>query len=204
MSNDNSNLLTALVQDVLTYIRQEHSVTPSEKKIPQSAPPVQKQKPAPIQEQPILKSQPAPPQEPMRKLIEQVLPQMQIREQIPSDAKARALAQLYKKKSPQVILLSSDADELFFLKALAKAIHEKLAPTKILEAAKFEKVDGLRLIITTHAGIESKAEFKAHFKESPMPLLFEVPLVLLAPPSEYENNHNLKRALWNHLCQLLK
>lgn len=210
---------TALVGDLLTYLRQEHLLSPQNlSKSVETKPTYFDSKKATdgrekITEQPKEKENnkilepPVPIQKSeqiddlsMRQLILRVLPELKLTDKIPSDAKAKALAELYKHKAPQVALLTEKPEELPFLKALAKAIHTQLKPAKILGIDKIQPADSLRLFIATHAGVASHPAFK----ESPTPTLFGIPLILLAPISEYEKNPSLKRALWDHLCQILR
>lgn len=133
----------------------------------------------------------------LRKLMVETLPEARMSNQIPSDHAA-------KRKNPEVGLLAFHERQLPFLQKLARAITHHLAPAKIWKADRLVPCDSLTLFLATHADILSHPSLKKECKESPSPTLFGIPLLFLSPMDDYQNNPSLKRALWNHLCQILQ
>lgn len=140
----------------------------------------------------------------LQKLIVETLPEVRICNHTPNNAKAKIDVELCKKKYPQVGLIAFHQKQLPFLQKLARAINHHLVPTKIWKANRVKPLGSLRLFLATQADILSHSSLKKECRESPKPTLFEIPLLFLSPIEAYEKNPALKRALWNHLCQILQ
>jgi len=136
----------------------------------------------------------------MKKAALKAFPDLRLVEKPLNDALAQRRANVYKSEAPQVALIMSNEKQLPFLSSLEKAISNQLAPAQIMHIDKIEKQEAVRLIVATYSDVAPHPTFK----ESPKPLLLGIPLILLAPIAEYDQNPPLKRALWDHLCQLLK
>ena len=136
-------------------------------------------------------------------------PQLQILEKIPSDATAKENAALWKKArvdaSVLVLSFGEKEEDLLFLKNLAKAIHTRLKPTKILDALAFERekrwesffqINTFELIIATDEALVKTDELRRLLDS---PLLAKTARILLTAALKQD-----KAALWKKVCQLTK
>lgn len=128
----------------------------------------------------------------------------------PDDANARENSALWKKSKigASVIIFSfgKKEEELLYLKNLAKAIHTRLKPTKILDGNALEKekrwetlflVNSFDLILVPEHGFLQSAELKNLVQEPSFSS--KTALLLLTPALMQE-----KAALWKKICQILQ
>lgn len=215
-----SNELRDLVKDTLEYMRAEFEPgatffcaeplpEPTPKSVPKPEVKVEVKAEAP---QPWkLEKLPEATQEPMREmeeLVKKAIPGLQIKKEVPDDRVAKEIANAWKEQkidAAVIILFSNENDEeLNFLKAIAKAIHNSLAPTKIMDSMKIEKekrwnaflANPFRLIIVSSDLMNQMPDLKKHYRK-------EIPLLTLAPYSSYFTTPQLKRSLWQTLCSSL-
>ncbi len=197
----------APVPQVKKEIPQEPEwVTPRAQEKP--APVAQPAKPTPKPEKV------APPAQEWKKEVVRNFPGLGYVETPPNDARAKEAAVRWKKyeTGAKVLILAfgEKEEELLYLKNLAKAIHTKLKPTKIIDAQALEKdkkwetffgVNQFELIIASKQPLFSSPELKRYFQEESsisLPLLAKAPLILLTPEIKQD-----KASLWKKTCQLL-
>lgn len=152
-----------------------------------------------------------------KNLIKTLFPNFPIRNDIPSDQKAKAIKNGWRldKEIPPILIISvNDQDKhLAFLKNVAQAITLHIAPAKVISGPAIEKekkwdeivnTPGLRLIISNDYGLyllpglmlfynEDAKEKKHYIKQTPLLLLSDVSLYLKEPA--------LKAALWQMICK---
>ncbi len=128
----------------------------------------------------------------------------------PDDSRAQENAARWKKAqvTASVVILSfgEKDDQLLYLKNLAKAIHTRLKPTKILDGQLLEKekrwetlfrVNTFDLLLVTEAGL-AKTDILKKLVEEPS-FSAKTPLLLLTPTVMQE-----KAALWKKICLIVK
>ena len=166
--------------------------------------------PKPLSSTPIPPSQtPAPAPQTFRTSITRHFPQLQILEKIPSDAAAKENAALWKKAriDAAVLVLSfgEKEEDLLFLKNLAKAIHTRLVPTKMIDALAFERekrwesffqINSFELIIAQEEALMRTEELRRLLDS---PLLAKTARILLTDALKQD-----KATLWKKVCQLAK
>jgi hypothetical protein len=128
----------------------------------------------------------------------------------PDDAQAKESSARWKKSqvTAYVVLLSfgEKEEQLTYLKNLAKAIHTRLKPTKILDGISLEKekrwetlflVNSFELVIVPEAGLLKTQELK-RIVENPV-FTAKTQLIILTPALMQD-----KAALWKKVCHMLK
>ena len=154
-----------------------------------------------------------------RNLVSKVAPELSLVSQIPSDDRAKKIANLWKEdlNTAEVILLSygQTAEELKFLQNVAQAVHALGAPTKLIDASRFEKEGkwplffssfSLKLILVPDMNLWKKTTLSTFYKENPtqgLHFLGETPLLILHPVSHYLKNPTLKKLLWKTIVSHL-
>lgn len=222
----------SLIADVCHFVRENYPdfIITKEKEKPLPPPPIAAIAPKKVEEppKPIISKEitqekaAAPIAEPVEefsKLVERVFPQMRLRKEAPDDKEAKRRSELWKEKRSlkKVALLAfyTSEQELQFLKKLAKAIHQSLAPTQLIHAQQiekekkwktlFEKGD-YQLILSFPGEVQRCADLMQHYQEQPKTkerFFGKVPFLLLSPLSQFESAES-KRQLWSKLCQWLK
>jgi len=159
-----------------------------------------------------------PPQE-LKLLVQKILPALKVTDHIPDDRLAKSLACQWKEEIFRIqvaIFHGKEKDqEVDFLKNVAKAIDSSLLPAALFDASSFDKdqkwdliqSQDLHLIIASPRVLSDYLEFKRHYKEIPATqekFFGKTPLLILSPLSDYFKNPQTKKALWHHLCQILK
>lgn len=115
----------------------------------------------------------------------------------------------------QVIILTYHENDntRTFIQNLANAITTHLGPVQILDAEQTEKANGwedlikkngLRLIISSYAGMQSFPGLMKHFKEAKngCHLIGKTPICLLSDINIYLKEPHLKRPLWQSIQSL--
>ena len=192
----------------ITPIEQKNSSCPADFSAAESLSHPSKETQARLKEETVVESQPQ-----IKKLLQRIAPAMKLTDQIPDDEKAKRISNAWKERIPdaEVVLFACDAetDTLDLLKALAKAIDQNLAKSKILMAEKFERekrwdsfleTNPLRLIIATSRIDKFPALMRVH---KALPASGRTPLLVLSPTSVYKSLEQ-KALLWKTLCQMLK
>jgi hypothetical protein len=151
----------------------------------------------------------------MRELITQVLPHVALTNDIPSDREAKHFAHLWKQEFLQatVLVLCTTPSEIHI--NLTEAIHQRLAPAKLLTIDPMEKEgkweialsSSLLKLVLAPPLVEWKSLSLARFyRENPSSqstFLNNTPLFLMQPPTFYQKNPDLKKELWKSLSSLL-
>jgi hypothetical protein len=156
----------------------------------------------------------------MRKAVKANLPKLALKEDVPSDDRAKQIAGQWKHHAfTQEVLLfifNEKDQELSFLKNLAQAVNTHLKPAQVIDTNLYEKerkwkiffqFHQCKLIICSEKELFASSELKnfyVHPKISPLPLLGNIPTLLLSPYSSYASDKAQKQQLWNTLCQRLK
>ena len=155
----------------------------------------------------------------IRNLVSKVAPHLPLASTIPADDRAKKIASLWKEdlNSAEVILLSygQTAEEIRFLQNVAQAIHSLIAPTKLIDALRFEKENkwplffstfSPKLILVPDLHLWKKTTLSTFYKENPasqLHFLGETPLLMLHPISQYLKNTTLKKQLWKTIVSHL-
>lgn len=120
------------------------------------------------------------------------------------------------KTSSEVIILSFDKQTPLFLKNLACAITQEIAPCTIMTASRLENEKAwenllrqkqLKLILSTDYGLFSLPNAMQYYREVPKQaksFLGNIPLLLLTDLSLYLKEPKLKPTLWRAICQMIK
>ena len=226
----------SLVADVCRFVRENYPhtavETPKEervflpsppKPVPTPPPKKQEEKPKVVVSKEIRQEvAPAPTAEPIEEfyqLVQRTFPHMKLRKAVPDDREAKKRAEIWKEKRSlkKVALLAfySSEQELLFLKKLAKAIHQSLAPTQLIHAVRIEKEKkwktllekgDYQLIISFPGEVQRCVELMRLYQEHPKTKersFGNIPFLLLTPLSNFDHAES-KRQLWSQLCQLLK
>lgn len=160
-----------------------------------------------------------PPPSQVRNSLQKLFPHLQLHEAPLADTKARQIAQGWEERisDAEVILLTfcPSAEELVFVKNLAKAIQTHLKPIKILSGDKIEREkrwelflerNSFSLLIATPS-IEQFPGALSFYKGFPgkgESFLNKTPLLILSPHTTYTTTREAKQALWTKLCQMLR
>jgi hypothetical protein len=148
----------------------------------------------------------------IKRIIKEIAPEYPLSEIIPSDKKAREIANSWqlKKHAAEVTILSfsETPQQLLFLKNLAQAIDILFMPAKIISALEIEKdnrwlqffsENDLKLIIACDYSIWRLPQLIKFYKEIPSKhqhFLQEIPLFMLPDISLYFKDPLLKKSLW--------
>lgn len=151
----------------------------------------------------------------VKNIIKEIAPDYVILENIPSDKKAKDIAQSWnlKKRAAEITILSfrESPQQLLFLKNLAQALDTVFLPTKIISAVDIEEEGrwniffsqtDLKLIIACDYSILSLPNLIKHYKEIPahrQHFLADIPLFMLPDLSLYLKDPMLKKSLWASL-----
>lgn len=172
---------------------------------------VQQVKPKPL-EKPISKQMPLDRWPSIRSTLKKIAPNMKLLDTIPDDLKAQKAANAWNEQAEVIIITgSSSSEELLFLKDLARAIHDRLSPTKLISGTKLEKdnlwesffeKNNFKLIIITQASQQYTELMLYHKQEKNQHFLVTTPLLILKSLETYKQPDQ-KTALWKSLCQTL-
>ncbi|MDE3055266.1 MAG: hypothetical protein KGI80_01005 [Verrucomicrobiota bacterium] len=148
----------------------------------------------------------------LKGIVQKVLPHLAIIEQIPSDAMAKKIANLWKAHAlaaPISILFGEEPPQhQFFLKELASALTVYYGEATLVSAEALEKekewehfltTDSLRFILLSHTTLWQLTGLRSFYKEMPgsgVRLLHKTPLFLLPDLSLYFKDPLLKQTLW--------
>ena len=153
----------------------------------------------------------------VKKIIKEIYPDYHLFDQIPTDKKAKQIAQSWKlkKHAADISILSfrESPQQLLFLKNLTLALDTLYLPTKIISAIEIEKEnqwnvfflqDDLKLIIACDYSIWGLPNLIKHYKEisaNQEHFLQNIPLFMLPDISIYLKEPLLKKSLWTSLRQ---
>lgn len=168
-------------------------------------------KPQEVKQKPILKQAPLDRWPSIRSVLQKIAPNMKLRETILDDLKAQKAANAWNKQIEVVIITGpASAEELLFLKDLARAIHNRLSVTKLISGTKLEKEKGwesffkknsLKLILLTQAA-QQYTELMLYYKQEKNQRFLSTALIVLEKLETY-TQPDQKTALWKSLCQIL-
>jgi hypothetical protein len=155
----------------------------------------------------------------MKQLVSKVLPDLPLAANIPDDAKARKMSELYKEQhlNAKVLVLSlgETGPGLQFLQNVASAIDTLLAPAKMIEMRKIERENSwemtlnsaaLQLVVAPPFQTWKTIALARFYRENPSSkthFLQNIPLLFMQPTAAYLKNPDLKRELWKMLSTLL-
>lgn len=185
----------------------EHAPQVPEKAPP--APPAASKTPnPPVKQAPL-------PMDEWRRAFARTFPTVATVDRPPDDARAIEIASRWKRHllSASVLILyfGEKGEDLEYLKNLAKAIHNQVKPTKILDALSLEKekkweltfqLNKLELIIADEKSLFNMPELKRFYlapTSVSSPLIANTPLILLNPEIKQD-----KAALWKKICLIAK
>ena len=156
----------------------------------------------------------------IKKIINEVYPSYKLHENIPSDKKARQIAQSWKLKKHAtditILTFRETPQQLLFLKNLTVAIDIVSLPSKIISAKEIEKENGwniflsqedLKLVIACDYSILGLPNLVKHYKEMPetkQHFLQDIPLFMLPDISLYLKEPLLKKSLWASLIKKIQ
>lgn len=154
----------------------------------------------------------------LKEVVGQIAPSLRVVEKVPSDEKAKKIAETWKEQQQiaevTFLLLEEGPKERAFLQELAKAVNIALKPAKLLDGRRLEeekkwdvflKTSELKWIFVS-SGLPQWPELLRYYKELPAVgrhFLGEKPLHFLAPISTYFKTPLLKHSLWQKLSSLL-
>jgi hypothetical protein len=127
----------------------------------------------------------------MKKWVEQVLPKVVVKEEIPLDRRV------------QVVVLGRSEG---LLQKMVKAIGEKLAPALLIDIGKegnWEMVlqsPGLRLVVAPPLHEWQGLALSRFYQEG---FFGKVPAILMRPVADYEQDPELKKTLWKMISSRL-
>jgi hypothetical protein len=146
-------------------------------------------------------------------LIKRFSPHISLNMSIPNDEQAKDRANSWQKPTTAAVALyfGEDAQELHFLKEMAKAIEARWLSCKVSKAqgirwGLFLSSSTLKWIIASEALLQEAPELRASYRENPATsekFLGKTSLILIPPPSFYLKNPSAKRSLWKMLSSLL-
>lgn len=153
----------------------------------------------------------------IKKVINDTYPKYRLFEAIPTDKKAKQIANSWKLKKHATditILVSKETpQQKLFLRNLTAAINTICLPSKIISAIDIEKEnqwnvflsqEDLKLVIACDCSIWSLPNLMKHHKEEPtthVHFLKDIPLFLLPDISLYLKDPLLKKSLWASLLE---
>ena len=236
----NTNAYHSLVEDTLTYLKgflpqeivpspkkqklETPSTVPFKKKLlsPTQVPATIKKPIEKVKEEPELsfklempKMPPKESLESLRKLLQEIHPDLFLHTSPPNDIKAKRIKNAWKEKrdTPMIPILFQGASYSPFIRNIAKAIDTCFGTCRLIEIDTRKKWDlflespQLKLIIAPdHLIFESK-DLLPFYRENPQEktrYLGNIPLLLLPDLSLYFKDPYLKRSLWNVICQNLQ
>jgi hypothetical protein len=148
-------------------------------------------------------------------LINQALPHIIIKTEIPQDTLAKQKASAWKNpysSATVVILFFDEVDQkLLLLQKLKDAIDSTLAPAILLEGRSLEKeqkweallnMQNIRLILSPPFEFWQKTTLASFYHKDPSSnshFLQNTPLLLMEPAENYLTNPDIKRKLWKTL-----
>ena len=153
----------------------------------------------------------------LQKLLSKIAPELVFLEQIPSDAKARQIAQRWKTKNQSapisLLFLHEPLQQQKFLTNLATALDVVFGPARLINAEGIEKesqweaflsVAELKLVIICDYALWQMPHLLKYYREVPnqtQRFLLNKPLMLLPDLTLYLKDPQLKRSLWKAICQ---
>jgi hypothetical protein len=153
----------------------------------------------------------------LKGVIGQIAPGLRVVEKIPSDEKAKKIAETWKEQEQVAeitfLLLQEGVKERAFLQELVKAVNLVIKPAKLLDGRRLEEEKKWDLFLKTSelkwifasSGLPQWPELLRYYREIPAAgshFLGEKPLHFLAPISTYFKTPLLKRSLWQKLSSL--
>lgn len=150
----------------------------------------------------------------IKKILQSRFPSLAILPTPPDDSEANKASE--NKSGSEVIILSFDKQTPLFLKNLACAITQEIAPCTILPASRLENEKAwenllrqkqLKLLLSTDYGLFSLPNAMQYYREVPKQaksFLGNIPLLLLTDLSLYLKEPKLKPTLWRAICQMIK
>lgn len=155
------------------------------------------------------------PTESMRKILQEIDPDLFLHDSPPSDEGARRIKEAWKEKrdTPTIPILFQGRKYRPFLESIAKAIDITFGTCRLIEVEEKKKWDlflespNLKLIIAPDYLIFQAKELLPFYRENPQEKvrhLGEIPLLLLPDLSLYYKDPYLKRSLWNVITQNLQ
>lgn len=225
-----------------SYFRTLYKKKSSEEKIPDPIPAKPTRtppKPAPVPIQPAVSAPPlpapapqklpAPVPQPLEKkkenltsffnLLGTLAPHFPLLKEIPSDERAKKIANRWKTKNQSapisILSFSEPTEHKQLLEQITCAIDIYYGPARLLSVESIEKekqweaflsVKDLKLILCCDYTLWQLNDLMRHFKEIPTSgkrLLGQVPLFLLPDLTLYLKDPSLKRSLWKALCQTI-
>lgn len=239
----NTNAYQSLIEDTLTYLKGllpqgmeappkkqkleavsqtsfKKKLLPPRKNVPvasKTPPPVEKpqEEPTPSFKLEIPKTPPQESQESLRRILQEIHPDLFLHKTPPNDIQAQRIKNAWKEKrdTPMIPILFQGASYRPFVRNIAKAIDTCFGTCRLVEIETGKKWDlflespQLKLIIAPdHLIFESK-ELLPFYRENPQEKsrhLGNIPLLLLPDLSLYFKDAYLKRSLWNVICQNLQ
>ena len=149
--------------------------------------------------------------------MSKIAPQLAFLSEIPSDAKARQIAQRWKTKNQSapisLLFLNEPLQQQRFLTNLASALDVIFGPARLINAEGIEKesqweaflsVPELKLVIICDYALWQMPHLLQFYREVPnqtQRFLLNKPLMLLPDLTLYLKDPQLKRSLWKALCQ---
>ncbi len=148
----------------------------------------------------------------IKKILQARFPALTLLPAPPDDSEAKKES---KAAFGEIVILSFERQTSPFIKNLACAIQQEIAPCTIVSAARLEsekewenllRQEQLKLILSTDYGLFSLPGAMPYFREIPKQaksFLGNVPLLLLTDLSLYLKEPKLKPTLWRAICQML-
>lgn len=147
-------------------------------------------------------------------ILKKMAPEIAILPDVPKDEEAKAIKAFWKQKShhaPICILLVENSKEAAeFANNLANAIASSFGPTKVVTLAEIQSsklvMEGCKVLLGNEAGILQSALLRSSYRKvvnKKEYFLFDLPILLMHPPSYYQAYPQQKASLWKELCQTL-
>jgi len=153
----------------------------------------------------------------IRKLLSKISPELVLLSEIPSDAKARQIAQRWKTKNQSapisLLFLHEPLQQQKFLANLITALDVVFGSARLINAEGIEKdgqweaflsVSELKLVIICDYALWQMPHLLKFYREVPnqtQRFLLNKALMLLPDLTLYLKDPQLKRSLWKALCQ---
>jgi hypothetical protein len=156
---------------------------------------------------------------PLRDLLHKIAPDLEIIDQVPSDALAKKQANLWKTKNQSapisILSFGEPPEHRLFLRSIWMALNVHFGPASLIEAGEIEKektwdaffsVPDLKLIVICDSTLWQLQALMRHYKENPTNgsrTLGSANVFLLPDLSLYLKDPLLKKSLWKGICSIL-
>jgi hypothetical protein len=152
----------------------------------------------------------------VKTIYQKLFPELPILPTIPSDERAKKIANRWKTKNQaapiSVLYFSEPEGQKELLKAITKAIDVYYGPARLIQADLIEKekqwdtflsCTELKLVIACDYTLWQLTDLMKYYQETPQRKLKDIPLFLLPDLSLYLKDPSLKRSLWKAIQRIL-